>query len=160
MNKYFYTFLIVLSSSILSIPATADEPASKWRIQASPYTLHFDPSDEHDDVWMLGLEWQSPQDWLLGGAYFKNSFGQPSWYWYGGYNWDGSAFLKGSFAKLTAGVIVGYDGEYEDKIPINSDGVGLGILPSIGWQYERFALQLNLLGSAGLMFSLNYDLDP
>jgi hypothetical protein len=162
MNKYFiiFIFTLIASGTLSPFAASADGTQDRWLIQLSPYTLHFHPSDEHRNVRLVGLEWESASHWLLGGAYFKNSFGQPSWFWYGGYRWDGSRFVKGSYAKIAGGAIVGYDEPYEDKIPINNDGVGFGILPAVGWQYQRFELQLNLLGTAGLMLSLNIDISP
>ena len=51
-------------------------------------------------------------------------------------------------------------GAYEDKVPFNYNGFSPGLLLS-AWagQFTReFSAQVNLLGSAGLMFQLSYDL--
>lgn len=153
-------FIFVVYIPLLPLAAVADETGDRWQLQFSPYTLHFDPDEEHDDVWLVGLEWESANNWLAGGAYFENSFGQPSWFWYGGYRWDGSKILEGTYAKVAAGILVGYDEPYEDKIPVNWDGVGIGVLPAVGWQYKKLQLQMNLLGLSGLMMMLNMDISP
>jgi hypothetical protein len=160
IDTYIFTVFISCMTLLPAVAAGADEGAARWKLQLSPYTLHFNSSNQHKYVWMAGVERESASHWLIGGNYFQNSFGQPCWFWYGGYRWDGSRFITGSYAKLAGGVIVGYDKPYEDKIPLNWDGVGIGALPAIGWQYQRFELQLNLLGTAGLMMSLNIDLFP
>lgn len=56
-------------------PATSATDGSKLRWQFSPYTLHFSPSDEHKNVYMVGLEREHANGKLDGGTYFSNSFG-------------------------------------------------------------------------------------
>jgi hypothetical protein len=60
-----------------------------WYFYTSVYTRHHKPKPEHvNDQNMLGVEAQSSNNWLLGGALFDNSFGQKTQYLYTGYKWD------------------------------------------------------------------------
>ena len=43
----------------------------------SPSTIHFNPSDDHRHVWLVGLERERDNGLVAGIAYFSNSFGQP-----------------------------------------------------------------------------------
>ena len=59
----------------------------------------------------------------------------------------------------TAGILYGYKGEYKHKVPFNYNGVSPGITVGLGWRYSpALAGQVNLLGTAGLMFLLSYEL--
>ena len=143
------------------IALSADD-VGKLMVQVAPDTIHFNPSPEHTKYsWLVGAEYIWPNRWLAGYAYFNNSFGQKSHYIYGGRTWrlsdDVSRYW---YLKLTGGVILGYRDPYENKIPFNNEGVGPGLIPGVGYQYDRFNVQLNLLGTAGLMFTFGYDLIP
>lgn len=133
-------------------------------IQAAPDTIHFDPDPDHAKYsWLIGLEWQAPSRWLAGAAYFNNSFDQKSQYLYVGKFWTLDAisdrpFMKDFYFKLTGGVVLGYKEPYEDKIPLNHNGVAPGIIPGLGYKFGDFSIQANLLGNAGLMFTFGYDL--
>lgn len=128
-------------------------------VQAAPGVIHFSPDDEHADYsWLVGLEWRSPDRWVAGAAYFNNSFNQKCEYLYFGKSWTLDSISSNVYFKLTGGLLLGYKEPYEDKIPINWNGVGLGAVPTLGYQYGDFNVQLNLLGAAGLMFTFGYDL--
>lgn len=128
-------------------------------VQVAPGVIHFNPDPDHADYsWLVGLEWQSPSRWVAGAAYFNNSFDQKSQYLYFGKSWTLDPISSRLYFKLTGGLLLGYKEPYEDKIPINSNGVGLGAAPSLGYKYGDFNVQLNLLGTAGLMFTFGYDL--
>jgi hypothetical protein len=128
-------------------------------LQASPTVIHFNSDPEHVDYsWLVGVEWQLPSRWLTGYSYFNNSFGQKSQYIYAGYWWPISEKDPNWYVKLTGGVILGYKEPYEDKIPYNNNGVAPGIVPGLGYKWNRFNAQLNLLGTAGLMITVGYDL--
>jgi hypothetical protein len=129
-----------------------------WRLAVSPYSLHFAPSDEHEMVYAAGLEWQRDDGWLWGGSYFSNSFGQPSGYVYFGQRLEGISWQPQFFVQWTGGLMYGYRGKYQDKVPFNSNGFSPGLLLSAGWAFDKhFSAQVNLLGSAGLMLQLSYD---
>ena len=128
-------------------------------IQGAPDTIHFNHSDEHAKYsWLVGAEWQRSDRWLAGYSYFNNSFDQKSHYIYGGKWWPLGADNSNWYVKVTAGVILGYEKPYENKIPFNHNGVAPGLIPGIGYKHDRFNVQMNLLGKAGLMFTVGYDL--
>ena len=56
-----------------------------WRLKVSPSTVHCsdDDDDEHEAVYLIGIQ-AAQQRLAVGGAYFSNSFGQPSAYVYFG----------------------------------------------------------------------------
>lgn len=127
-------------------------------LQFGPYVYHYHHSDEHNDApSLLGLEWESATRWEIGASYFKNSFYQPCVYLYGGKRWFWKGADDGPYFKITGGPLYGYKGAYEDKIPLNSEGVGLAIIPALGYQYQRASAQLVILGTAAVMLTFGYD---
>ena len=131
-----------------------------WRIVGSPFSHHWRYSEEHRSVWALGGEWQRSDNWLAGGSYFRNSFGQPSAYLYVGKRypgvWESQPQL---FVQWSAGLMYGYRGKFEDKVPLNNNGFSPGALVSAGWSINtRTAITAHLLGDAGVMFQFSYDL--
>ena len=128
-------------------------------VQAAPGVIHFDSDPEHAKYsWLVGLEWQAPSRWLAGASYFNNSFNQKCQYFYFGKSWPLESIDENLYFKLTGGILLGYKEPYEDKIPLNNDGVAPGAIPSLGYKYGDLNVQLNLLGGAGLMFTFGYDL--
>ena len=130
-----------------------------WRLMASPLTLHFVASDEHKPVWMIGLERQRSDGWVWGGAYFKNSFGQPSGYVYVGERYLNFTRFDELFAQWSAGLLYGYKKPYEHKVPFNYHGFSPGAALTLGWRFTpEFSVQINQVGTAGIMFQLSVDL--
>lgn len=130
-----------------------------WRLVASPGMVHFNASDEHRWVWAVGVERQRDDGWMWGGVFFSNSFGQPSGYAYVGHRYAPVLDQPSLFAQWSAGLMYGYVGEYQDKVPFNVRGFSPGAVLSLGWQFDaRLSAQMNLLGSAGLMLQVSYDL--
>jgi len=110
-------------------------------------------------VFALGLEWERDDGWLWGGSYFTSSFGQPSAYVYLGQRHGDLLGQPRLFAQWSAGMMYGYRGKYQHMVPLNSNGFSPGLLLSMGWAFdERSTAQLNLLGTAGLMLQLSYEL--
>jgi hypothetical protein len=131
-----------------------------WRLMASPYTIHYSRDPNHRPVWMIGFERERALDGLLWGAcYFSNSFGQPSAMVYGGQRlYDFSPYPQ-LFAQWTAGVMYGYKGEFQDKVPFNHRGFSPGVVLALGWQFTpQYSLQANVLGNSALMFQFSVDL--
>lgn len=154
-----------LALSALTCRAGTDSGAEAWfgaghpRVAFSPWAVHFSPSDEHKPVFALALEWQRDDDWLTGASFFTNSFGQPSGYVYVGQRIGLPYHPKQLFAQWTAGLMYGYRGDYEDKVPFNNNGFSPGAVVALGWAFdERSSAQINLLGGAGLMFQIAYEL--
>jgi hypothetical protein len=129
-----------------------------WRVAVSPFTQHFRTSDEHQRVVALALERQRQDGWLAGGSHFSNSFGQPSAYLYLGRRVDLPFGPAGLFGQVSGGLLYGYRGRFEDKVPLNNNGFSPGALFTLGWQFDRRnAAAVHLLGDAGLMLQLSWD---
>ena len=139
--------------------AAKDAPAAanKWDLTLSPYTHHWSYSAEHKNVYLGALDRYVDGKRFCGLALFTNSFGQPSAYGYVGQRWDGVLGNPKLFTKVTAGFIVGYHGEYKDKIPLNKYGIAPAIIPSLGYAFTpKDSAQVILLGTAGLMFAYGH----
>lgn len=133
--------------------------AGGWDVRFSPYTVHYHPSDEHKWVVLLGAEKGLGGNWLAGGVVFSNSFGQPSVYVYGGQRFVNPFGFENWYVQWTAGLLYGYVGEYEDKVPFNHNGFSPGFIPLIGYQFNKYVYgELGFLGTAGLMFSAVFPL--
>ncbi|MDE2372084.1 MAG: hypothetical protein KGN16_24150 [Burkholderiales bacterium] len=144
--------------TVTAAAARADE-GLRARIIVSPYTAHFRPGPEHKPVWALGGEVQRPDGWLAGGAYFSNSFGQPSGYVYLGHRYGDLLGQHRLFAQWSAGIIYGYRGKWKHKLPMNSNGWAPGAVASLGWQFDSGAsVTAHLLGDAGVMLQFGLDL--
>ncbi len=130
-----------------------------WRLVVSPGVVHFRPSEEQEPVWAIAVERQSDDDWLAGASFFRNSFGQASAYAYVGHRSTGLFDTPPLFFQWSAGLLYGYKGEYKDKVPLNVAGFAPGALIGVGWQFnKRGSAAVHLLGDAGLMLQLAYDL--
>jgi len=124
-------------------------------VQTSLYTRHFSPDPEHTDhQQLISINLHNPERWFIGFARFKNSFSQDSHYLYAGRElpiWaSGDIRVR---AKLTAGALHGYRGEYRDKIPFNHYGVAPAILPKLGASWRRLETDLTVFGTAGLIIT-------
>lgn len=153
---------LIASASVLACSLTfaSSQPATHTLgIQYAPYVHHWQPHPEHNNTPnLMGLEYKAPSQWVFGGVLFDNSFDQPSQYYYVGKQWSFDMISPNLYAKLTAGPLLGYTGEYEDKIPVNRKGVGLGAIPAVGYQLGSANAQFALLGTAGFMFTFGADL--
>lgn len=156
--------IFTASTAVAQSNPTAEAHSSMFEldhvfVQTSLYTRHFSPDPEHNNnQHLMSVELHNPQQWLVGTAWFKNSYNQPTWYWYAGREfplWE----LSHQFtvrAKLTAGLLRGYKGEYRDKIPFNKEGIAPAILPSIGVRYKRLESDLIMFGTAGMMITAGW----
>lgn len=91
------------------------------------------------------------EQWLAGAALFENSFGQPTQYVYGGYRFRPLEELQPLYLKVTAGLVHGYTGQYQNKIPFNNSGIAPVIIPSVGYCLSRFCSELVIFGAAGAL---------
>jgi hypothetical protein len=155
--------LMALAAAMPSLADDTAAPASDrsdsiFMLQVAPGVLHYRADSEHaKHSWLVGAEWQHSSRWLAGYSYFNNSFDQKCHYLYTGRSWQIGENDKGWYAKLTGGVLVGYREPYADKIPFNHDGIALGIVAGLGYRLDRFSIQVNVLGTAGLMVTVGYD---
>ena len=152
--------------TILCVPSAArasesEDGAANWfdsvYLQAG-YGIHWTDSDDHDGLPLLGgIEATFNDRHRVGISLFNNSFGQFSQYYYYGYEWRLAFISESTYVKLTGGAIYGYVDEFEDKLAYNSDGWAPAIIPSIGWKQGRFGVNVAILGDAGLMILIGYD---
>lgn len=153
--------LLGLCAALHSAPASAQQASSPlipteagWELTVAPYVYHFSNDPEHKYAWLVGLERHRADNWLWGAAYFSNSFGQDSGTAYVGYMWNNLFNQPALYLKVVAGIMYGYVDPYEDKVPMNHNGWSPIIVPTAGWRLTPSdAVQVSLLGSAGLMFS-------
>lgn len=134
------------------------EPApSLWRLQLSPYTQHFSQDDHHKNVLMAGVEREGPRADLAGLVLFTNSFGQPSAFIYPwGRAYHGAGGLESLSLKWSAGLLYGYTGSYSNKVPLNYHGFSPGLILALDYKIApKTSAQVNLLGTAALMFQVN-----
>ncbi len=149
----------LLACFCFNLQAQDDDPAQEqghgWKyrgfnIQTSLYTKHWDPDPEHTDhQHLVGPEIEFENDYLVGLAFFQNSFDQSSQFLYIGRTWR--LFRTDWFYfKLVGGLLHGYKEPYEDKIPFNGLGVAPAILPSFGVRYKRVMAELQIAGTAAI----------
>lgn len=138
-------FLAQASAALAGEMPAANDDKGFWYAQTSLYTRHFSPDPDHNNHQdLIGLERNQASGLVIGGATFRNSFSQRSYYTYAGKRYDMADYPV--YLKLTGGVIQGYRGEYRDKIPLNRFGVAPVIIPSVGAHYGPVAAEVVLLG--------------
>lgn len=157
--------LVVCGMVLTALPGLAaqqdatEAPAADavWRVEFSPWTHHYRFSEDHKDVWALGLERETPDHAMYGLTAFSNSFGQPSAYAYYGHVFNNvSDRYEALYLKLTVGIIYGYKVPFEDKVLLNYKGFSPAIIPAIGWRLDqKWSVQTNFLGTAAVMFMVS-----
>jgi hypothetical protein len=137
--------------------ASAPEQDKQWDLTLAPYAYHWNYSPEHRPVFLGSLERHVNGNRFCGLALFRNSFGQPAAYAYVGKQWNHLLGNPQLFAKVSAGLIYGYKGKYQHKIPFNDYGIAPAIIPSLGYSFTRNdSAQVMVLGTAGLLFSYGH----
>ncbi|HCZ15533.1 MAG TPA: hypothetical protein DHV85_13265 [Candidatus Accumulibacter sp.] len=152
--------------STSSVPGwDAPEPwrTDRYYLQTSVASAHFDQDEQNNALELINAEWRLDKRWLagqvlVGAATFQNSFDQATWYAYGGLLWRPVDAVQPFYLKLTAGVLHGYRGKYQDKIPFNDSGYAPVILPGMGYCYKRFCSELVVYGAAGMFLSIGMTL--
>lgn len=149
----------ISESKDLPVQGTVQQPSDElWRLTGSAYTYHYSQDSAHRDVYMIGIEKQFPHGFILGGALFRNSFGQPTSFVYAARRLTGFTDMERLFAQIGAGVLYGYRGLYSHKVPLNYSGFSPGAVLSVGWQFTPiWSAQLNLLGNSAVMFQVSAD---
>jgi len=132
----------------------APEPAYRAEMSFSPYTHHWQDSPDHKNVFLVAVHEHLPGGRLCGVSLFTNSFGQPSTYVYAGQEFEQLLGFQRLSLKVTAGVLYGYVGQYQHKVPLNYSGFSPAIIPSLGYSLnQRDSVQMEVLGSAAVMLS-------
>jgi hypothetical protein len=149
---------LTIAGGVQAAEDESSEPqgeGARWIFQTSVYTRHYHEDPRHNNhQHLLNLERWSAAGNGLGIALFDNSFGQPSQYVYGGKFWRPLDSAPLVHVKLTAGLISGYKGEYQDKIPYNGHGIAPAVLPSIGISGRRFSAEAVILWNVGAMITV------
>lgn len=144
---------LLLASNAAGASASEDTQTAFWQVQTSAYTRHFSADSDHQNHQkLLGLEYNRASGWLYGGALFRNSFDQPSQYAYAGMRWENDRWPV--YAKLSAGLIHGYKGDYKNKIPLNQLGIAPVIIPTIGAHWGPVTTEMLLLGNSAVMLNV------
>ena len=145
-------FMLAYTSFALAQDDIQKKDKDFWYVQTSVFTKHFSPDPDHNNNQdLIGLEYNDASGWLAGGATFRNSFSQRSYYAYAGKRFDSENYPV--YLKLTGGLLEGYHGQYQDKIPLNRFGVAPVIIPSVGAYYGPVAAELVLLGFNAAMIT-------
>lgn len=150
---------LLLGAAVLLSAASvhAQETPTKdfWQFQTSVYTRHYsDDPDHNNHQKLLGIEYDDAQGWLYGGAVFRNSFDQATQYAYVGKRFDCNALPV--YLKVSGGLLHGYRGDYQDKIPFNHFGIAPAIIPALGAHFGPATAELNILGAAALMLNVGW----
>ncbi|MFJ4156899.1 sn-glycerol-3-phosphate transporter [Pseudomonas sp. NPDC089752] len=147
------TFTLLMCASLAATAAEGEREGDYWYVQTSAHTLHWNPDPEHNNRQrLIGIERVYTDGLLWGGATFKNSFNQRSHYAYLGKVWENARYPL--YAKLSAGLVHGYRGEYADRIPLNGLGVAPVIIPSIGAHWGPVGAEFVVLGTAAAMVNV------
>ncbi len=158
--KFFFALLMFTRGVLVhaeSVEIDLPEKKDKALIQISILTHHYERSDEHKNVYMIGYENESKNGELQGITFFRNSFGQPTLYIYPwGQKISGVFSNKNIYLKYSYGLLYGYKGKYEDKVPLNKNGFSPAFIPAIGYDEGHYQIQVNALGIAGLMIQFNF----
>jgi hypothetical protein len=122
------------------------------------YGMHWGDGEDYKGTPVLGgFEAAHNDTHRIGISLFNNSFGQFSQYYYYGYKWRLPFIAEAAHVKLSGGLIYGYVDEFEDKLAFNYNGWSPVIIPSVGWKQDRWGFDVAILGDAGLMFTVGYD---
>jgi len=161
-------FLIIVLCSMLIFMANINTAAeressrekSSYMLQTSIYTLHYDPQDyQNNNQRLIGLEYHYPNSNLYGVSYFKNSYEQPTWYFYFGRYFEIHRFSGFRLtSKLTFGIVDGYDnhdGRYNTWM--HQMETFPGIVASIGIKKNSYRLDIIPFADAGITVLLGLE---
>lgn len=124
-----------------------------FMLQTSVATRHFHPNSQNNHQDLLNLEWNYDSNLLVGAATFRNSFEQPTQLVYWGAKFHPIASVPDAYVKVVGGLLHGYSGKYQDKIPFNKYGTAPVILPAVGYCYKQVCSELIVFGTAGAMLT-------
>ena len=142
----------------LDQPIEANGQPHGYEIFASPYTYHWSRSEEHKSVRAVSVSRLLPNSRFCGLSLFTNSFGQPSAYAFAGKLWPRPIdSMPNVYVSLSGGIMYGYVGRFKNKVPLNVGGFSPVIIPAVGYRFsERTAVEMQLLGTAAVMFGLTW----
>ncbi|NVZ47211.1 sn-glycerol-3-phosphate transporter, partial [Pseudomonas tolaasii] len=92
MKKFRLPGLLLLAQATTALAAEvppANDDKGFWYAQTSVYTRHFSPDPKHNNHQdLINLERNEASGFVYGGATFRNSFSQRSYYAYAGKRYD------------------------------------------------------------------------
>jgi hypothetical protein len=152
--------VVVLVLAAASVEAS-ESTDRNWYVQAGGYIHYSDDEEYEGPPWFAGIENQNPENnTAIGLSFFNNSFGDFTQYIYLGKSWYPSSKYPGFRLKLTAGIAHGYKGEHHEIFPIRwGDSWGLAVVPTIGYQPEKWGFDVAILSASGLAFLVGYEFD-
>lgn len=159
--KPLFVFLGCAASSVAIAnpvcPGFQSQSASIHHLFVSPYTHHWNHDAEHKHVVAVSLTRQLPNHRRCGLSLFRNSFGQPSAYAFAGLDFPSVGHIHDRlYGYITAGILYGYVGPYQRKVPFNHNGFAPAIVPTVGYRFTpTTSAEVHVLGTAALMFGLN-----
>jgi hypothetical protein len=152
MRKWF-----LIGCALVAAAPTVRAEVPRYYFQTSLVTKHFEEKPDHNNQQnLLNLERYWERGLLAGGAFFRNSFDQPTQYYYVGKRYTVPHTRETLYAKITAGLLYGYKDEYQDQIPFNGYGIAPAILPALGLQGKTFGGELVMFGTAGAMLTFGF----
>jgi hypothetical protein len=160
---------VVVAALASSAHAQIIEPGDQLMVAYGPKVFHRKSSPEHVP-WnhFVAVELQTRRTAILearrasfGLSVFNNSFGQLSQYAYWGLQWDLGKVGPGTvYGKATVGILHGYKGEYENKVPLNTNGFSPAIVPTLGYRLGKLSAELAVLGGNGVLAVVGFTFDP
>ena len=142
------------ASALDTTVAPPEEAPHNMFFATSIATRHFRPDEAHNNTQhLLNLEWNYRDNTLVGAAYFKNSYRQPTTLVYWGKKYHPFDVSPNTYVKVVGGLIHGYKDEYQDKIPLNKYGTAPVILPAVGYCYKQLCTEVIVFGTAGAMWT-------
>lgn len=155
MAVAFMLAMFVSASPAQALPASGND---RLRVAYTPRVFHFTSNKDYVD-WnhIVAVEFVTPRHARWGAdrshfglSLFDNSFGQFSQSIYAGLEWDWKPAWGGQlFFALSPGLVHGYKAPYENRVPLNKAlGVGVTVVPALGWEREHLGFAVSLVGSA------------
>jgi hypothetical protein len=145
--------LLMLAPGLVSAGWLA--PGDEIAVQTNISNFHYQYNPEHRKYSpLIGVELRQANHWLYGGALFINSFGQFSQTIYGGYLQPFGH--SGFYGKFVAGLLHGYTGKYQHKVPLNYGGFSPIAYPAIGYGHGPWRAEAQLFWTNGVMFTAGF----
>ncbi len=160
----------------LNTVSAQEHHGHQFLVQTSAWTMHYQHDPEHNNhqelinlVWYPSSDyqphaiknsqygWVNHSQWFLGAATFKNSFSQQTYYGYfgGRYRFNEGQFVE-PYLRVTGGLLHGYRGKYQHKVPLNQYETAPVIVPSIGVDIQNVSFELVAFAASGVMLNVGY----
>ena len=149
-------FVLLALMILMPVNGIAGEnSASNYYFKVGAYT-HYNSSPNYQGTPnLIAIERHRANEQFMGLALFPNSFGQFSQVVYYGWSFPLPRVHEGVHFEFSVGFIHGYKGEHRDAIPFNHSGIAPALLPGLGYQQAHWGVDMVLLGSAGVLFTLD-----